>query len=156
MDWTDIVELVHETVHRVETNNPGRRINISINQNLPVCSIDKVMLEQVLYNLLNNAAVHTATDSIIEIVAYCHGTILEFMVEDSGAIDKNAIEKVINKFSRDSPPNSSGSGLGLSIAKGFTEALGGHIHLKKNAYGGASFTVIIPVRTTELVSDEQV
>jgi len=61
-DWCDIVELLYELVRRVEENNPKRQIRISINQDMPLCSLDKGMLEQVIYNLLNNAAVHTAPD----------------------------------------------------------------------------------------------
>src|SRR6185503_9757568 len=56
-DWCDIVELVYELVARVEENNPKRKIDISINQDLPLCSVDKGMLEQIVYNLLNNAAI---------------------------------------------------------------------------------------------------
>src|SRR5436189_3547487 len=58
-DWCDIIELIYDVVKRVEENNPERKIHISINQDLPLCSLDKGMLDQVIYNLLNNAAIHT-------------------------------------------------------------------------------------------------
>src|SRR6187402_3755801 len=48
-DWCDVIELVYDVVNRVEENNPGRRIRISIDQNLPLCSLDKGMLDQIIY-----------------------------------------------------------------------------------------------------------
>jgi two-component system, OmpR family, sensor histidine kinase KdpD len=150
-DWTDIVEVVYNCVQRVEEKNPGRKINISVNQQMPIVAMDKGMLEQILYNLLNNAAVHTENKSEIFISCSSHGDLLEFLVEDSGdSIDKNAVIDVINKFSRDNHPKTSGAGLGLSIAKGFTEALGGKISLYKNSAGGASFNLVFPVKTTQI------
>ncbi|MES1214687.1 MAG: DUF4118 domain-containing protein, partial [Bacteroidota bacterium] len=58
-DWCDIEELIYEEVKRVEENNAKRKINISISPDIPLCFIDKGMLEQIIYNLLNNAAIHT-------------------------------------------------------------------------------------------------
>jgi Osmosensitive K+ channel histidine kinase len=57
-DWCDVVELVYTVVQRVEENNPHRKVDISINQDMPLCSLDKGMLDQVLYNLINNAVIH--------------------------------------------------------------------------------------------------
>src|SRR6187455_516148 len=58
-DWCDVVELIYDVVKRVEEGNAGRRIEVSINNRFPFCSLDKGMLDQVIYNLLNNAAIHT-------------------------------------------------------------------------------------------------
>ena len=123
-DWCDIVELVYELVRRVEENNPKRKISISINQDMPLCSLDKGMLEQVIYNLLNNAAMHTEPNCRIEISANCYADLLTVIIEDNGngfpGIDRR---EVFDKFSRNKTSNTLGSGLGLSIVKGFTEAL---------------------------------
>lgn len=148
-DWCDITETVYETVRRVEENNTGRKINISMNQNTPLCHIDKGMLEQILYNLLNNAAIHTQEKSRIDITASCHADLLEIIIEDGGKgfgdIDK---QDVFNKFSREKHQKRTGSGLGLSIVKGFTEALGGSVELSNSNFGGARFTLAFPVKTT--------
>ena len=150
-DWCDIQELIYEVVKRVEENNPSRRISISMNQNLPLCSIDKGMLEQVIYNLLNNAAFHTEQNSRIEISAMCHANLLQIIVEDSGRgfVDAD-VKDVFHKFSRERVQKGSGSGLGLSIVKGFTEALGGTVELLNKKTGGALFTIYIPVKTSSL------
>src|SRR6187551_3274071 len=70
-DWCDIVELIYEVVQRVEENNPGRKVRISIHDDFPLCSVDKGILDQVIYNLLNNAAIHTPFNSRIDISATC-------------------------------------------------------------------------------------
>lgn len=148
-DWCDIVELVYDVVKRVEENSTRRNINISINQNLPLCSIDKGMLDQIIYNLLNNAAIHTAPQCRIDISVNCHADLLEILIEDNGkgflGIDN---KDVFDKFSRTKNPKTSGSGLGLSIVKGFTEALNGTVELVNIKEGGASFAISIPVKTS--------
>jgi len=155
-DWCDIVELVYEVVKRVEENNTARKINISINPNMPLCSLDKGMLEQVIYNLLNNAALHTAPGSKIYISAACHGDLLQIIIEDSGkGFTEVEIKDIFHKFSRLKNPKSSGTGLGLSIVKGFTEALGGTVELQKANSGGARFIISIPVKTTFLKVPEE-
>lgn len=148
-DWCDIVELVYEVVKKVEENNSKQKVNISINQNMPLCSIDKGMLDQILYNLLNNAAVHTQPGTRIRATVNCHVNLLEIVIEDEGPgfMDVDA-SNVFRKFSRNRMTRTSGSGLGLSIVKGFTEALKGSVELKKGFNGGAKFTVLIPVKTS--------
>ncbi len=156
-DWVDIVELVYEVVKRVEENNPQRKIDISINQDLPLCELDKGMLEQVIYNLLSNAAIHTAADSKIYITVLCLVNLLQIEIADTGDGFKGIDTKdVFQKFSRAKKSETSGSGLGLSIVKGFTEALGGTIELYK-LNPGTKFIINIPVKTTQIniATDEQ-
>jgi two-component system sensor histidine kinase KdpD len=83
-DWCDIVELVYEVVKRVEENSTKRKINISINQDIPLCNVDKGMLDQIMYNLLNNAAIHTDPACTIGITVHCHANLLEIIIEDNG------------------------------------------------------------------------
>lgn len=150
-DWCDVAELVHGVVKSVEDNHRRRKISISVNQNLPLCRIDEGILQQVLYNLLNNAAIHTAAESKIEIAAAVHIDRLEFIVEDSGtSLDETARKELLRKFSRDATPATDRSGLGLSIVKGFTEALNGSVELTRGDLGGAKFILVFPVKTSFL------
>jgi two-component system, OmpR family, sensor histidine kinase KdpD len=148
-DWCDIVELVYEVVKSVEENHPARKINISVNQHMPLCLVDKGILHQVVYNLLNNAAIHTPPGSPIEIMATCHADVLEFVIEDGGkGFDDKRVKEVFSRLSRQQGTTANGgSGLGLSIVKGFTEALKGDIELSRGALGGAKFTLAFPVKT---------
>lgn len=147
-DWCDVEELIYMVVQSVEENNRNRKISISIKPGLPYCSIDKGMLEQVLYNLLNNAAIHTAEQCTISISAVCHADILQIIIEDSGTARIDAEAKdILNKFDRNNKSETAGSGLGLSIVKGFTEALNGNVELERSAMGGAKFVVSLPVKS---------
>ena len=147
-DWVDIGALVHQIVKTVEEKYSGRRINVNINPNLPICSLDKGMVEQIIHNLLSNAAIHTPQDCRIDILASCHGDLLEIIVQDSGAglIGVNP-DSIFKKFSRSNTNKTNGSGLGLSIVQGFTEALNGKVALDRSEYGGAKFVVALPVKT---------
>jgi two-component system, OmpR family, sensor histidine kinase KdpD len=154
-DWCDVVELVYELVKRVEENNPKQKINISINQDFPLVSIDKGMLDQVIYNLLNNAAIHTVTGTKISITANCHVDLLEILIEDEGhGFGSVSTKHVFEKFSRTKTETAQGSGLGLSIVKGFTEALGGSVELRQGHNGGVLFCLSFPVRTSQLLIAE--
>jgi two-component system, OmpR family, sensor histidine kinase KdpD len=152
-DWCDIGELVYDVVKRVEENNNyTRKIGINVSE-IPLCYLDKGMLDQVLYNLLNNAAIHTDRSASIELTANCHADLLELIIEDSGkGFTGQEMKNVLHKFSRQQEQHKEGSGLGLSIVKGFTEALGGSVALKKSAAGGAQFTILIPVKTSFFTS----
>jgi two-component system sensor histidine kinase KdpD len=155
-DWCDLPELVYDVVRRVEENSAKRKIDVSMNQHLPLCFLDKGMLDQILYNLLNNAAVHTDQNSSIAISVACHADLLEIKIEDSGkGFTIKEMKNVFNKFSRDKNINSPGAGLGLSIVKGFTEALSGTVEIEKAHSGGARFLVTIPVKTSNFRIDEE-
>jgi len=152
-DWCDIPELVYDVVKRVEENNPHRKIHISINQDIPLCSLDKGMLDQVIYNLLNNAAIHTDAGCRIDISVTCLADLLEIIIEDEGkGFTDIDIKDVFHKFSRIKHPVNQGSGLGLSIVKGFTEALKGMVELQKKNRG-SRFIISIPVKTSLLKFD---
>jgi two-component system, OmpR family, sensor histidine kinase KdpD len=151
-DWCDIVELVYEVVKRVEENNPKQKIKISINENTPLCNIDKGMLDQIIYNLLNNAAVHTEPGTKISVAVNTLADLLEILIEDEGQGFRGVdMKDAFRKFSRNKTGNVNGSGLGLSIVKGFTEALGGSVELRKGFNGGALFIILIPVKTSYLL-----
>jgi len=148
-DWCDMVELVYDVVKRVEENNPARKIHISINQDFPLCFLDKGMLDQITYNLLNNAAIHTDLNSKIDISVTCHADLLNITIEDTGSGFKDVdIKNVFDKFSRSKDLKTSSPGLGLSIVKGFTEAMSGTVDLVKVNPHGSRFIISIPVKTS--------
>jgi two-component system, OmpR family, sensor histidine kinase KdpD len=154
-DWCDVQELVYDIVNHVEENHPHRKIGVSISPEIPLCWLDKGMLEQVIYNLLVNAASHTDQNAKIDISIMCHADLLQITVEDNGkGFHDIDIKEVFHKFSRDRMQKNSGSGLGLSIVKGFTEALNGKVEVKNKKNGGALFSIILPVKTTHLNVNE--
>lgn len=150
-DWCDISELVFQVVERVKENSPERKIVIDVNENLPFCFLDEGMLDQILYNLINNAAIHTVPGSMISISASYDSRTLEIAVLDNGQgfgdVDMN---EIFQKFSSTEESKTFGRGLGLSIVKGFTDAMGGSILATTLSPRGTKFTVRIPVKISDL------
>ena len=150
-DWCDINELIYDVVKTIEENHISQKIHININPDIPLYKTDKGMLEQIIYNLLNNAATYTPADSRIDIMALSHADVLHIVIEDNGnGFPEYAIKKVFDKFYRLKDAKTGGTGLGLSIVKGFTEALGGNVTLENIAPHGARFTINIPAKTSYL------
>jgi len=150
-DWCDINEVVYDAVKRLEENNVLQQLHISINPDIPLFKLDKGMLEQVIYNLVNNAALYTVKESTISVAAACYADILQLIVEDNGkGFPEEEIKNVFDKFYRLKNSRTGGTGLGLSIVKGFTEAMGGSIMLENIDTGGARFTINIAAETSYL------
>jgi two-component system, OmpR family, sensor histidine kinase KdpD len=146
-DWCDINELIQDVIGQLNDQLKDHIVNLSIKTDLPLFKLDRDLMEQVIYNLVNNAAIHTPARSLITITVDQINKELLLIVEDNGrGIPENETDKVFNKFYRIN--NSiAGTGLGLSIAKGFTEAHGGNIVVEKSALGGAKFIIKIPAKT---------
>ena len=150
-DWCDINELVYDVVKNVEENKISQKIRININPEIPLFKLDKGMLEQVIYNLLNNAIQYTPSESRIDIIAIGHGDVLEIVIEDDGyGFPEDEINDVFNKFYRLKGAQTGGTGLGLSIVKGYVEAMGGTVGLENVQPKGAKFTIEIPAKTSYL------
>ena len=141
--------MVYDVVKRIEENGINQQINININPAIPLFRLDKGMLEQIIYNLVNNAALYTDENCTINIIATCHADVLKIIIEDNGkGFRKEEIDNVFDKFYRLKNTKTGGTGLGLSIVKGFTEAMGGSICLENISTGGARFTINIVAETS--------
>ena len=150
-DWCDINELIHEVIHQLDQQLKHHTIHISVRENIPLFKIDRGLIEQVLYNLISNAALYTpATSSITISAAAIHEQLL-LIVEDNGkGISEKEINKVFDKFYRLDNSAVKGTGLGLSIVKGFIEVHNGNIAVEKSVSGGAKFIIKIPAKTISL------
>jgi two-component system sensor histidine kinase KdpD len=119
-DWCDINELIYEVVKRIQENKISQRIIINVNPAIPLFKLDRGMLEQVIYNLVNNAALYSEPSCVIHISAIDHAEVLQITIEDSGkGFPKQEIAHVFDKFYRLKNTKTGGTGLGLSIVKGF-------------------------------------
>lgn len=152
-DWCDVIEVIYDVVKRIEENNVQQKIIINVNPDIPVFKLDKAMLEQIIYNLVNNAIQYTKDHNEINIIAHGYGGLLELVIQDNGpGFPVEEIDNVFNKFYRLKNTKTGGTGLGLSIVKGFTEALGGTVQLENLNTGGAKFTVAIPAQISHVKS----
>jgi two-component system sensor histidine kinase KdpD len=144
-DWVDINELVHGVVNRLKEVIGNRLVNIQVRDNLPLFMLDYGLMEQILQNLLHNAALNISKYCVITVRALCTDHKLVLVVEDTGdGFPPGEIDKVFEKFYRLKNSKTGGTGLGLSIVKGFVEAQHGKIKLENMEEGGARFTIEIP------------
>lgn len=142
-DWCDIQDMVFGIIQSLEESLTRHKIEIDIRQDLPLVRIDCGLMEQVIYNLIFNAILYTPEGSLISIRVDCPEMRLMILVEDDGpGFPEQEIDKVFEKFYR--MDNSKGSGLGLSIVKGFVEAHNGAIKLTNRRTGGARFVIDLP------------
>lgn len=158
-DWCDVQELVHSVVNQLDESLSGRQVTVVFDENLPLVKLDFGLMQQVLNNLISNAALYTPCGSTITICALMlkeSGEHLSIRIEDGGkGFPQDEIDKVFNKFYRLKDSRTGGTGLGLSIVKGLVEAHKGSITLKNLSQGGASFQILIPVETSYLNSQEK-
>jgi two-component system sensor histidine kinase KdpD len=108
--------------------------------------IDGVLLEQVIINLLENAAKYAPTGSIIELSASAGDREVVVEVTDRGqGIPAGEEVRIFDKFYRAKPAREGGVGLGLTICRGIIEAHGGRIWAENHSGGGAVFRFSIPL-----------
>ena len=126
---------------------------MTIADNLPLVRGDAALLEQVVFNLLDNAHKYSGPQSITRIDAAADGGDIRMTVTDDGiGIPKEALEKVFEKFYRvggndGRPP---GTGLGLSICAGLVKAMGGTIKAESpvDRGRGTRMTIKLPAART--------
>lgn len=151
-DWCDINELIYDVINQLNDSIEKKRISVSIQENIPLFKLDYGLLEQVLYNLIYNAAIYIPITASIHIDAsLCDNQTLQLIIEDSGAgFPEDEINNVFDKFYRLKNSKTGGTGLGLSIVKGFIEAMNGTIWLENIEPHGAKFTIKLPAEIAYL------
>jgi two-component system sensor histidine kinase KdpD len=104
-----------------------------------------------LYNLVHNACQYAAPGTNIRIKTYYdHGNFNLEVMDRGPGFPPDALPMVFNKFYRVEGTKPGGSGLGLSIVKGFVESHKGKVIAENRKNGGARFIIIIPSEIPEL------
>jgi len=135
-EWIDVGDAIRAAVDRCARYYPELRIDVSLAPDLPLILGDGVLLGQVLFNLLDNAAKYAASEPV-QLFARVEDNEVVLSVTDAGrGIASADLDKVFEKFFRPGTPDGRppGTGLGLSIAKGFVEAMGGTIKAESPAF----------------------
>jgi two-component system sensor histidine kinase KdpD len=145
LDWCDVEDLVQVTLDDIENDLTRHRIAVEIAPGLPLVRMDFVLMQQVLTNLLLNAALHTPAGTTVHLSAATERGALVLSVADDGpGLPPEALPQLFEKFYRAPSAPAGGTGLGLAIVKGFVEAHGGQVNAQNRAEGGAVFTVRLP------------
>ena len=152
-DWCDLNELIYTVIQKITSIKNSHIISFIPNEKLPLFKLDAGLIEEVIQNLVTNALLYTPKNTIIKIDASHESDNCVFSVFDNGnGFPENEIQFAFDKFYRVPNTKTGGSGLGLSIVKGFVEAHNGTIKLKNNTNSGANFTITIPTETSYLNS----
>jgi two-component system sensor histidine kinase KdpD len=152
-DAIDLADAVGATLNRAARLMAAHRVEIDLRDDLPPVAVDAVLLEQVMFNLLDNAAKYAPTGTTIQITAHEGEKFLSLSVIDEGpGIPENALDKIFDKFTRLDAGDRKrvGTGLGLQIARGFVRAMGGTIRASnRQDRSGAIFTMTLPLAATQ-------
>lgn len=140
-----------EVVAAALLHTPGVPVEVDVPDDLPLADADPGLLERVIANLVANARRASPPGSPPQLVGRLAGDRLELKVIDHGpgvpAADR---DRIFAPFQRlDDHTAVGGLGLGLAIARGFTEAMGGTITPSDTPGGGLTMTLTLPTATVE-------
>jgi two-component system sensor histidine kinase KdpD len=145
----DIGEIVGSALRRAGKILVHHKVSLELVADLPMLELDAVLFEQVLFNLLDNAAKYAAAASTISINTSRDRNWVTLQVIDEGdGIPPGEQESVFDKFYRAQKGDHvrPGTGLGLAIARGFVEAMHGTITAdNRTDRSGAVLTIRLPI-----------
>jgi two-component system sensor histidine kinase KdpD len=151
LQWVPLEEIVGSVMARLHRRLQAHRVSVTLAPDLPLVRLDAVMLEQVLVNLLENAAKYTPSGTRIEVTGHksADGKWVEVTVADRGpGIPEGEVGKLFEKFYRvpsQRESAQSGVGLGLAICRAIIQAHGGEIEARNRPEGGAEISLRLPL-----------
>ena len=145
VDWADLRDIVGAAVQRSRRLARSHAIKVEIAPDLPLLCVDAVLMEQVFFNLIDNACKYAPAGTTIKVWAIHTPDHIAIEVADQGpGIPQDDREKVFDMFYRvgQSDSQAAGTGLGLAICRGIVEAHGGSIHAEPGLHGAGTCIVI--------------
>ena len=140
-----IDEVLESVLARLSSVLKDREIRLHLRDDLPEMDIDVVQVDQVLSNLLENAAKFSPPGSPIEVAAVAGDRTVRVTVSDKGpGIPKEERDRMFQAFER-GPGDQAGTGLGLAIARAVLVAHGGRIWAQDAPAGGLAVTFELPI-----------
>ena len=153
----DIGEIVGSVLRRASKILAHHQVSLELAADLPMLELDAVLFEQVLFNLLDNAAKYAPADTTISIRSLRERDWAALQVLDEGnGIPPTELESVFDKFYRVQKGDHvrPGTGLGLAISRGFVEAMHGTISAaNRSDRSGAVLTIRLPIPAASAALD---
>ena len=145
-EYYDPGEVVREAVGRLARSPGGDRLRLDVPAELPAVLLDPVEIEQVIANLVENAARYSPDGTVIDIVVRAETGRVRIEVADRGpGISQAAMPRIFDAFYRGADAQSgNGLGLGLALSRGLVEAHGGRLWAENRPGGGARFVFTLP------------
>ncbi|MCP5524085.1 MAG: sensor histidine kinase KdpD [Verrucomicrobiales bacterium] len=145
LDWHDLNDVVQLALQSLGPALASHPVDVKIDAGLAPVKLDAALTEQIVVNLLSNAAAHTPSGTPISLHACLEPAWLVLQVADRGpGLPNLDLTRLFDRFQRGANAPPGGTGLGLSLVKGFSEAQGGNVTAVNRADGGALFTVRLP------------
>jgi signal transduction histidine kinase len=148
----DLGDVLDKVIHLNRPNAEKKNIEliVKLSSSLPLVTADKIRMEEVMDNLINNAIKYTSNKGMIEIFSELTTNSIIFHIRDTGlGISEEEIKRVFAPLQRLTPRptgNESSSGVGLSITKRIIEMHGGKIWVKSNVGEGSTFSFSLPCK----------
>jgi PAS domain S-box-containing protein len=149
--------LIERIVAHEAPELPSLHIETRLGPDLPVVAGEGTYVEQIVRNLLGNAAKYTPVGAHVVIEAHRNGGVVEIRVTDDGpGIPEASLRRVFDLFYRD--PDSAravaGSGIGLFVCRSLVEAMGGRMWAVRRREGGSEFGFTLRVLEADELDDE--
>ena len=150
-DYVDVAEIVRASVERAAKAFPSQSFTTSLARELPFMRGDSNLLEQVLFNLLDNAQKYGGGGRVSVHARRDGGSVMISVTDEGPGVKPADIERIFEKFYRGGRPDGrkAGTGLGLSISRGLVEAMGGRIWAESPAARRRGTRVVIAMPVAE-------
>ena len=140
----DLPALVASVTEKVRMTEPRLEVTVLFPDGFPAAYADPDKVEQVLTNLVENAAKY-ASPKDLTVTGEGHNGHIHVAVTDRGeGIPPSDLPRVFNKFFRRAETRPTGSGLGLWISRGLVEAHGGRLDVESEVGKGSTFSFTLP------------
>ncbi|MEH0556092.1 sensor histidine kinase [Streptomyces sp. B21-101] len=139
---TDLDEVVPMALGGV----PEGSVELDIPETLPMVDVDRGLLERSVANVVENAVKYSPADTAVLVSASVIADRVEVRVVDRGpGVPDEAKDRIFEPFQRyGDSPRGNGVGLGLAVARGFAEAIGGTLHAEDTPGGGLTMVLSLP------------
>lgn len=147
LEATEVAEVVGAAADRSKALVARHRLVLDIAPDLPLTLLDPILLEQVLVNLIDNAAKYAPAGTTITVSARDEKGLVLRVLDEGDGIPEDKLEAIFDKFHRIHHGDSAqaGTGLGLAICRGFVETMGGRVTAgNRGDRRGAVLTVTFP------------
>ncbi|WP_374777285.1 sensor histidine kinase KdpD [Streptomyces sp. NBC_01310] len=140
---TDLDEVVPMALGGV----PEDSVELDIPETLPMVAVDRGLLERAVANIVENAVKYSPDGQPVNVTASALANRVELRVVDRGpGVPDEAKDRIFEPFQRHGDaPRGAGVGLGLAVARGFTEAIGGTLTAEDTPGGGLTMVITLPI-----------
>lgn len=144
-----VAALLGRVIDRSRLRFPGWQIDLDLPAGLPWLPVDRLRLEQALFNLIENAVKYSDDSRVVRLWALQAGPEVRIAVQDEGiGIPPEQLGQIFERFHRvdnSLSRQTGGSGIGLAICRGVIEAHGGRIWAERNEGPGVTFWMALPI-----------